>query len=107
MNKIQELTNQINEIEEQAGQLDPTNYEELYKLLAVAYFTAKDVIALLQDNLPLVEDNASEESLIAAKGTIAVLEVSLEVSNTEVAKITAQHTILVNAVTNLNQLIET
>ena len=76
MSKIQKLTDQIASIEEEAGQLDEHDYEALYKLLAVAYFAAKDIIELQQENLPLVPETPSEssEDITALKEQIRVLE---------------------------------
>ena len=75
MNKIEQLTKQIQSIEEEAGQLDVHDYESLYKLLAVAYFAAKDIIELQQGNLPIVEDNASK---VAYNDLQDALDVALE-----------------------------
>lgn len=83
MNKIEQLTKQIQSIEEEAGQLDVHDYESLYKLLAVAYFAAKDIIELQQGNLPIVEDNAS-------KVAYNDLQDALDVALTNVNAITMQ-----------------
>lgn len=63
MNQIDKLKQAIAEIEDQAGQMDPTDYEGLYKLLATAYFMAKDIIAM--PTAPAV-DTTEVEGLRAA-----------------------------------------
>lgn len=65
MNKIKQLTTEINELEDQAGQVDPTDHTTLYELLCKAYFNAKDIIELQKGINPPVEvptanDNTSQ-----------------------------------------------
>ncbi len=81
MNKITELKEQIVTLEQQASEMDEgaeDYYEQLYKLLSVAYFATKDIIELQAPNVPLTVDKAleaalndSEEALVKAKKIIA------------------------------------
>ena len=93
MNQINKLKQEITDIEDQAGQLEHEDYEALYKLLANAYFKAKDIIELQEGNIPIVKDDASEVALHDARSTIATLEVALDVANEEVSTL---HTSLSN-----------
>ncbi len=49
---VDKLLKKIEVLEEQAGLLDPTDTDALYKLLVTAYFHAKDVIVALQEVAP-------------------------------------------------------
>ena len=96
MDNINKLQQQITAIEEEAGKLDPTNYEELYKLLATAYFAAKDIIVLQTANLPVTEDKAlkaslrdSEEALSKATTTIKDLTKSNDSKTKTLDQLTA------------------
>jgi hypothetical protein len=92
MTKLQELNNTITNSEEAAGLLDPKDYEGLYKILVVAYFAAKDIIALqdplnvvLEDvNMGLLEDEVDslKTQLVIAKATIAQKEEYVDSLNT-------------------------
>ena len=84
MNPTTKLQQTIQTQEVLASKLDQTSpeyYKELYELLSVAYFAAKDLIALQGSTIPTTKDNPLEVPLRDAKGTIAVLETSLEVVN--------------------------
>ena len=78
MDKIEELKAGIASIEEQAGQLDPTDYEALFKLLIVAFSAAKDVIVLQDGNVPVVTDNTTAIALEKAESTIDVLNLEAD-----------------------------
>ena len=81
MNKIEDLKQQITEIENQAGDIDPTDYEALYKLLAVAYFAAKDIIELQDGNVPVAIDKDVEAKLGDAEGTLKTQASEIEYLN--------------------------
>ena len=68
MDKITQLTQEIEALETQAGALQVDDYEELYKILVVAYFKAKDINELHADvnpvlNLDMVEELATANDL--------------------------------------------
>ena len=80
MNQIDALKAQIQELELQAAEVDEAAddyYEQLYKLLSVAYFHCKDIKELQAPDVPLTVDKAlearlcdSEEALAEAKKVI-------------------------------------
>lgn len=61
MNKIDQLTKEIEELEEQAGTIEDTNYEALYSVLVTAYFKAKDIIELQKDLNPVIDEELTLE----------------------------------------------
>jgi len=88
MNVITKLKEEIQAIEDQAGQLDEKDYEALYKLLAVAYFKAKDVIELLEGENPIIDDSAAlKEELIQANQEIIDLNTKCDHANGSIDRI--------------------
>lgn len=87
MNKIEELKQTIQQQEDLASQMNHADtsgdyYKNLYELLSVSYFAAKDIIVLQEGNIPLEEDNSLEVSLHDAESTIKQLTKELvEVKN--------------------------
>lgn len=73
MDKINQLKHDINEIEDEAGQLDPKDYETLYKLLATAYFKAKDIIELHDEMNPIATEPVDDSALVEANVQIIEL----------------------------------
>lgn len=74
MNQIETLTTQIAALEQEASQLDEGTddyYEQLYKLLSVAYFAAKDIIELQAPDVPLTVDKGLEAALNDAEEALA------------------------------------
>ena len=88
MNKIIELKQDIEVIEENAGHLDEKDYEALYKLLAVAYFKAKDIIELQEGANPMVDDSvALKAELLEASQEIIALNVKCDHINGSIDRI--------------------
>lgn len=66
MTKIEKLQSQISALETEAAELDEAAedyYEQLYKLLSVAYFATKDIIELQAPDVPLTVDQGLEAKL--------------------------------------------
>jgi len=81
MSKIDELQAELLDIEEQAGQVDPTDYEALYKLLAPAYFKAKDIIELSSGANPVAQEPVDDTELVAANVKISELTARASIEN--------------------------
>ena len=72
MSQIEKLQAQISTLETEAAELDEASenyYEQLYKLLSVAYFAAKDIIELQAPDVPLTIDQGLEAKLRDAEDT--------------------------------------
>jgi len=74
MSAIEKLYAEINKIEEEAGQLDPTDYEALYKLLASAYFKSKDINEYYYGGNEQVQTPPDDSEVVALKEQVRVLE---------------------------------
>jgi DNA repair ATPase RecN len=84
MNQIDKLTTEIEAIELQAGTMDPSDFEGLYKLLAQAYFKAKDIIELSKDINPIID--TSPQELQEAKEAYNLASTQAEIYKNEVTK---------------------
>jgi hypothetical protein len=71
---IEKLKKEIIEIEQQAGELSIDDKEALYDLLVVAFFKAKDLIALLEAEKTQEVPEVSEEELSSLRATVASLQ---------------------------------
>ena len=73
MNKIEQLTLEIEALEEQASKLKGTDYEALYPVLVTSFFKAKDIIELQKEINPIIDKDAVIE-LTKARDTVDALE---------------------------------
>ena len=114
MNKINELKQKITAIEDEAAALDPAKenyYEDLYNLLKVAYFHAKDIIELTSTMNPPVEDNSLEAPLRDAEEQVRILshfkdgaELEITTLKQTISNISDEATALSHGITDILKL---
>ena len=88
---IAKLLKEIEEIEEQAGGIDPEDKTSLYELLIIAYFKAKDIIVAQAEIVPkpikVIDTDRINELEFALEQSSKALEQS------QIDKISMQHTL--------------